>query len=64
MAAVTREQYFEAALGVLAGDGFAGLNVGRLCRDLGVTSGPFITISAAGRRSSRIYWSFGRTGRF
>ncbi|MEU4671008.1 TetR/AcrR family transcriptional regulator [Amycolatopsis sp. NPDC023774] len=41
MAAVTREQYFEAALGMLAGDGFAGLNVGRLCRDLGVTSGSF-----------------------
>ncbi|MGW4487547.1 TetR/AcrR family transcriptional regulator [Amycolatopsis sp. NPDC004368] len=41
MAAVTRERYFAAALDVLAADGFAGLNVGRLCRDLGVTSGSF-----------------------
>ncbi|QRP44690.1 TetR/AcrR family transcriptional regulator [Amycolatopsis sp. FDAARGOS 1241] len=41
MPAVTREQYFEAALGVLSADGFAGLNVGRLCRELGVTSGSF-----------------------
>ncbi|HWD06891.1 MAG TPA: TetR/AcrR family transcriptional regulator [Amycolatopsis sp.] len=41
MAAITREQYFEAALGLLAADGFAGLNVGRVCRHLGVTSGSF-----------------------
>ncbi|WP_326568966.1 TetR/AcrR family transcriptional regulator [Amycolatopsis rhabdoformis] len=41
MAAVTRAQYFQATLDILAADGFTGLNVGRLCRDLGVTSGSF-----------------------
>lgn len=41
MPPVTRQAYFAAALGVLAEHGFTELNVGRLCRDLGVTSGSF-----------------------
>src|SRR4051812_50185194 len=41
MPPVTRHGYFEAALDVLARHGFTELNVGRLCRDLGVTSGSF-----------------------
>lgn len=41
MPAVTREAYFAAALDVLAKHGFTELNVGRLCRALGVTSGSF-----------------------
>ncbi|GAA3542850.1 TetR/AcrR family transcriptional regulator [Amycolatopsis ultiminotia] len=41
MPAVTRQQYFDAALALLAANGFAGLNVGRLCGELGVTSGSF-----------------------
>ena len=41
MSAVTREAYFAAALEVLAEHGFTELNVGRLCRRLGVTSGSF-----------------------
>jgi AcrR family transcriptional regulator len=41
MAPATRQAYFEAALAVLAEHGFTELNVGRLCRDLGVTSGSF-----------------------
>ncbi|MGN2639097.1 TetR/AcrR family transcriptional regulator [Nocardia takedensis] len=38
---VTKEQYFETALAVLAELGFKGLNIGALCRRLGVTSGSF-----------------------
>jgi AcrR family transcriptional regulator len=38
---VSKEQYFEAALDVLAGSGFKGLNIGRMCKNLGVTSGSF-----------------------
>jgi AcrR family transcriptional regulator len=41
MPSVTRQAYFEAALEVLAEHGFTELNVGRLCRGLGVTSGSF-----------------------
>jgi AcrR family transcriptional regulator len=41
MPSVTRQAYFEAALKALAKHGFTELNVGRLCRDLGVTSGSF-----------------------
>ncbi len=41
MPPVTRQAYFEAALKALAKHGFTELNVGRLCRDLGVTSGSF-----------------------
>jgi AcrR family transcriptional regulator len=41
MAPVTRQAYFDAALKVLAEHGFTELNVGRLCRELGVTSGSF-----------------------
>jgi len=37
----SRREYFEAALKVLAERGFTGLNVGALCRELGVTSGSF-----------------------
>ncbi|WP_206796844.1 TetR/AcrR family transcriptional regulator [Amycolatopsis sp. MtRt-6] len=37
----SRREYFDAALKVLAEHGFAGLNVGVLCRELGVTSGSF-----------------------
>ncbi|WP_419402881.1 TetR/AcrR family transcriptional regulator [Mycobacteroides abscessus] len=38
---VTKDQYFEFALGVLATSGSGGLNIGVLCRGLGVTSGSF-----------------------
>ncbi|MCP2317914.1 transcriptional regulator, TetR family [Nocardia amikacinitolerans] len=38
---VTKEQYFDTALEVLAELGFKGLNIGLLCRRLGVTSGSF-----------------------
>ncbi|WP_327117038.1 TetR/AcrR family transcriptional regulator [Nocardia sp. NBC_01730] len=38
---VTKEQYFDTALEVLAEFGFKGLNIGVLCRQLGVTSGSF-----------------------
>ncbi|WP_067856661.1 TetR/AcrR family transcriptional regulator [Nocardia shimofusensis] len=38
---VTKEQYFHTALEVLAELGFKGLNIGVLCRKLGVTSGSF-----------------------
>ncbi|WP_410643974.1 TetR/AcrR family transcriptional regulator [Amycolatopsis sp. lyj-346] len=41
MPPVTRSGYFEAALDVLARHGFTELNVGTLCRGLGVTSGSF-----------------------
>ena len=41
MPPVTRRGYFEAALKVLAEHGFTELNVGVLCRGLGVTSGSF-----------------------
>ncbi|ALE72162.1 hypothetical protein FRP1_01635 [Pseudonocardia sp. EC080625-04] len=35
------EQYYEAAMSILARDGAAGLKIGPLCRSLGVTSGSF-----------------------
>jgi AcrR family transcriptional regulator len=35
------QAYFASALKILAEHGFTGLNVGALCRDLGVTSGSF-----------------------
>jgi hypothetical protein len=38
---VTREQYFDAALAVLAGSGFKGLNIGVMSKRLGMTSGAF-----------------------
>ncbi|MFF0545145.1 TetR/AcrR family transcriptional regulator [Nocardia thailandica] len=38
---VTKEQYFDTALTVVAEFGFRGLNIGMLCRRLGVTSGSF-----------------------
>lgn len=38
---VSKEQYFGTALAVLAELGFKGLNIGVLCRRLGVTSGSF-----------------------
>lgn len=38
---VTREQYFDSALGVLAEQGFTGLNIRRMCSELGVTAGSF-----------------------
>ncbi|MGW4714385.1 TetR/AcrR family transcriptional regulator [Nocardia sp. NPDC004260] len=38
---VTKEQYFDTGLEVLADLGFKGLNIGVLCRQLGVTSGSF-----------------------
>ncbi|MCR6490175.1 TetR/AcrR family transcriptional regulator [Amycolatopsis sp. OK19-0408] len=41
MPSVTRQAYFDAALKTLAEHGFTELNVGRLCRCLGVTSGSF-----------------------
>ena len=41
MPAANREAYFAGALEVLAKQGFTGLNVGALCRGLGVTSGSF-----------------------
>jgi AcrR family transcriptional regulator len=40
-ARVTPEQYFEAALRILAADGGAELKIGRLCAEVGVTSGAF-----------------------
>ena len=41
MPAANRQAYFASALKMLAENGFAGLNVGALCRELGVTSGSF-----------------------
>lgn len=38
---VSKEQYFETALGVLAEVGFKGLNIRRMCEALGVTTGSF-----------------------
>ena len=38
---VTREDYFTAALDVLARDGHAALKIGALCRAIGVTTGSF-----------------------
>lgn len=38
---VSKVQYFETALDVLAETGFKGLNINRLCTTLGVTSGSF-----------------------
>lgn len=38
---VAAEQYFEAAMAILARDGAAGLKIAPLCRSLGVTSGSF-----------------------
>ncbi|MFD6270670.1 TetR/AcrR family transcriptional regulator [Nocardia asteroides] len=38
---VTKEQYYDTAVSVLAEFGFKGLNIGVLCRRLGVTSGSF-----------------------
>jgi AcrR family transcriptional regulator len=37
----SREEYFESALVLLAEVGFSGLNIGLLCRTVGVTSGSF-----------------------
>ncbi|MET0188312.1 MAG: TetR/AcrR family transcriptional regulator [Pseudonocardia sediminis] len=38
---IAAEQYFGAAMTILARDGAAGLKIGPLCRALGVTSGSF-----------------------
>jgi AcrR family transcriptional regulator len=38
---VAPEQYFQAAMAILAAEGAAGLKIGTLCRALGVTSGSF-----------------------
>lgn len=38
---IAAEQYFDAAMTILARDGAAGLKIGPLCRALGVTSGSF-----------------------
>jgi AcrR family transcriptional regulator len=38
---VSKEQYYACALEVLAESGFKGLNIGVLCKELGVTSGSF-----------------------
>ena len=38
---VSKEQYFETALDVLAEEGFKGLNIRRMCETLGVTTGSF-----------------------
>lgn len=38
---VTREDYFAAAMAVLAGEGFSALKIGRLCKAVGVTTGSF-----------------------
>ena len=38
---VTREQYFETALALLAADGHGALKIGTMCRSLGVTTGSF-----------------------
>ncbi|WAL67716.1 TetR/AcrR family transcriptional regulator [Amycolatopsis cynarae] len=38
---VTREEYFEAAMRLLASGGFGDLKIGRLCKSIGVTSGSF-----------------------
>lgn len=38
---VSKEQYFEAALVVLGESGYKSLNIGLMCRTLGVTSGSF-----------------------
>ena len=37
----TAEQYYDAAMSILAREGAAGLKIGPLCRSLGVTSGSF-----------------------
>ncbi len=37
----TPEQFFAAAMGLLAGPGLPALRIGRLCREVGVTSGSF-----------------------
>ena len=41
MAALTREQYFEAALDVIAREGVGALTIAKLCRRLDVTIGSF-----------------------
>lgn len=38
---VSKQEYFDAALEVLAKSGFKSLNIGVMCRALGVTSGSF-----------------------
>lgn len=38
---VTKEQYFDTGLAILAEIGFRNINIGMLCRRLGVTSGSF-----------------------
>jgi len=38
---VTRDEYFETALALLASDGHGALKIGSLCRELGVTTGSF-----------------------
>jgi len=38
---VTREEYFETALALLASDGHGALKIGTMCRSLGVTTGSF-----------------------
>lgn len=38
---VSKQEYFDAALEVLAKSGFKALNIGLMCRTLGVTSGSF-----------------------
>lgn len=38
---VSKQEYFDAALDVLAKAGFKALNIGLMCRTLGVTSGSF-----------------------
>jgi AcrR family transcriptional regulator len=41
MPALTREQYFEAALDVIAGEGIEALTIAKLCQRLDVTIGSF-----------------------
>src|SRR5437588_10307286 len=41
MPALTREQYFEAALDVIAGEGVGSLTIAKLCQRLDVTIGSF-----------------------
>ncbi|MEJ8280189.1 TetR/AcrR family transcriptional regulator [Pseudonocardia spirodelae] len=38
---IAAEQYYDAAMSILAREGAAGLKIGPLCRSLGVTSGSF-----------------------